>query len=92
MKTKFNELFPNGICFDTAGHGTLMQDRYNELDDGKIDYIETATLMHHEMYEMLLKQSELMGFLDEQTHPNIELDAVKYEIDRLLAKARGEHE
>ena len=44
-----------------------------------------------EMYEMLLKQSELMGFLDEQTHPNIELDAVKHEIDKLLSKARGQH-
>lgn len=43
-----------------------------------------------EMYELLEKQSELMDFLDEQTHPNIELDAVKHEIDKLLAKARGE--
>ncbi len=43
-----------------------------------------------EMYEMLEQLSELMPFLDEQTHPNIECDALKYDIDKLLAKARGE--
>lgn len=43
-----------------------------------------------EMYEMLKRQSELMDFLDKQTHPNIELDAVKHAIDKLLAKAQGE--
>ena len=44
------------------------------------------------MYEMLGMLSELMEFLDERTHPNIELDVVKYDIDKLLSKARGENE
>ena len=43
-----------------------------------------------EMYEMLERLSDLMPFLDEQTHPQIECDALKYDIDKLLAKARGE--
>lgn len=43
-----------------------------------------------EMYEELKRLSDLMPFLDEQTHPQIECDALKYDIDKLLAKARGE--
>ena len=43
-----------------------------------------------EMYEMLSSLSEMMPMLDEQTHPQIEMDSVKYDIDSLLAKARGE--
>jgi len=43
-----------------------------------------------DMYAMLEGLSELMPFLDEQTHPQIECDALKYDIDKLLAKARGE--
>ena len=42
------------------------------------------------MYKMLESLSELMPFLDEQTHPQIECDALKYGIDSLLAEARGE--
>ena len=43
-----------------------------------------------DMYEMLERLSELMPFLDEQTHPQIECDALKYDIDKLLAIARGD--
>ena len=43
-----------------------------------------------EMYEELKKLSSLMDFLDKETHPNIELDCVKHDIDKLLTKARGE--
>jgi hypothetical protein len=43
-----------------------------------------------EMYKLLESLSEMMPMLDEQTHPQIEMDAVKYDIDKLLAKARGE--
>ena len=43
-----------------------------------------------DMYEMLESLSELMPLLDEQTHPQIECDALKCDIDKLLAKARGE--
>jgi len=43
-----------------------------------------------DMYEMLESLSELMPFLDEQTHPQIECDALKCDIDKLLEKARGE--
>ncbi len=42
------------------------------------------------MYRLLDDMSNLMVLLDPQTHPNIELDAVKYDIDALLAEARGE--
>jgi thiamine monophosphate synthase len=44
------------------------------------------------MYRMLQDQSEIMKTLDEWTHPNIELDAVKADIDLLLAEARGEND
>ena len=77
MKTKFDELFPNGICFDTAGHGTLMQDRYNELSEESIAYIETATLMHHERYKMLL-----------DVRKGIAEDYWIKDIEELLEKAR----
>lgn len=36
------------------------------------------------MYEQLKLLSELLPFLDEQTHPNIELDVIKHDIDKLL--------
>ena len=90
METKFYKLFPNGICFDTAGHGTLMQDRYNELDDEKIKYIENATYMHHEMYKMLESLVEKIEevIVCEGHYFNDEDKKIK----SLLEKARGEHE
>lgn len=42
------------------------------------------------MYEMLVTLSSMMPMLDEQTHPAIEMDAIKSDIDNLLAEARGE--
>jgi len=45
--------------------------------------------MSVEMREMLKSLSEMMPMLDEQTHPQIEMDAVKYDIDKLLSKSFG---
>jgi len=59
---------------------------YNQESDANANLIAQAPAM----YRMLQEQSELMKMLDPQTHPNIEIDAVKYDIDELLAKARGE--
>ena len=43
-----------------------------------------------EMYDMIKNLSEMIPMLDEQTNPQIEMDAVKHDIDKLLAKARGQ--
>lgn len=43
-----------------------------------------------EMEDMLQQLSDMMPMLDEQTHPQVEMDAVKHDIDELLKKARGE--
>ncbi|MCY9861450.1 hypothetical protein OTK49_02815 [Vibrio coralliirubri] len=51
-----------------------------------IALMETAP----KMYNKLKALSDLMPFLDQETHPQIELDAVKHDIDTLLAEARGE--
>lgn len=68
--------FPSGsICTAYAN---------NAFNDAKL--ISCAP----EMYDLLESLSEMMPMLDEQTHPHIEMDAVKYDIDKLLAKARGE--
>lgn len=42
------------------------------------------------MRSMLETLSSIMPMLDEQTHPSIEMDAIKHDIDELLAEARGE--
>ena len=52
--------------------------------------LERSTLIKTapKLYEMLVEVSEMMGLLDRHTHPNIELDAVKYDIEKLLEEAR----
>jgi hypothetical protein len=85
MREKFNELFPYGIDFDSAGHGTIMQNRYDELGENQIEYIENATLAHADMYEMLKLAISLMD------GDSIEDFTYQYkEIESLLKRARGE--
>lgn len=43
------------------------------------------------MYRMLEEMDKLLTMLDIETHPQIELDCVCYDINQLLAKARGEN-
>jgi hypothetical protein len=80
MKEKFNKLFPYGIDFDSANHGALMQNRYDELDENQIEYIENSTLNFADMYEMLEALKEDYPI----SHP------VSIEIDQLLKRARCE--
>ena len=70
MKEKYKELFPNGICFDGAMHGTLMQNRYDELGQEQINYIEDATLNFADMYEMLDSLKEDLPTLTPCQHGN----------------------
>lgn len=80
MKDKYRKLFPNGIDFYSAMHGTLMQNRYDELGQEQINYIEDATLHFADMYEML-----------ESTLFNEDLSDEYYnKIESLLKRARGE--
>lgn len=97
MKTKFTKgewsIFGDwGICKN--GRETELIATFEPRGVGQKEGFANAHLIASapEMYEMLERQSKLMGFLDAQTHANIELDAVKRAIDKLLAKARGEHE
>lgn len=42
------------------------------------------------MYNELIRLRDILTMLDKETHPSIELDAVTYDTDLLLAKCRGE--
>ena len=53
MKDKFNKLFPNGLDFDTDVSESALLDRYNQLTNDHVKYIENATLNFADMYEML---------------------------------------
>lgn len=80
MEDKFENLFPCGVDFDTAGSGTLMQNRCSELGREQIDYIENATVNFSELYEML-----------GSVYINFELgDRFEKEIESVLKRARGE--
>lgn len=85
MKDKFKKLFPNGIDFDSSTHGALMQNRYDELGQEQINYIEDATLNFADMYEMLELAMSLMD------GDSIEDFTYQYkEIESLLKRSRGE--
>ncbi|MGB1309963.1 MAG: hypothetical protein ACPG47_02075 [Leucothrix sp.] len=76
------EIAQHEICYSKDGECVV--DHVYELADAHL--IAAAP----EMYETLLKLSPLIKELDKQTHPLVELDAVAYEIDKTLARARGE--
>lgn len=69
-------------------HGCSSITLYNQDSDANAQLVKAAP----EMYRLLEDMSKLMVLLDPQTHPQIELDAVKYDIDALLSKARGDNE
>lgn len=78
------EIANHEICYSEAGECVV--DHVYELADAHL--IAAAP----DMYVMLEDLSALMVVLDEQTHPEIEMDTVKYDIELLLSKARGEKE
>jgi hypothetical protein len=94
MKEKFNELFPYGIDFDSAGHGTLMQNRYDELGENQIEYIENATLNFADMYKHIEEDIEILKRQSKQhVLGSHELRAINLRIEtkqKLLKRARGE--
>jgi len=67
-------------------HEYVVRSDYQYMVVGEFDNKHDAYLLAQakNMYEQLKSLSELMPFLDEQTHPNIELDVVKYDIDKIL--------
>lgn len=93
------DIHPDGACFAIApkqgarvygGTKVVFDDVctvYNSMPNSKANahLIKTAPKLYAKLDEL----SALMVMLDEQTHANIELDAVKYDIDKLLAEARG---
>jgi hypothetical protein len=90
MKDKFNELFTYGIDFDSAGHNTLMQNRYDELGENQIEYIENATLNFADMYEMLEQSKEMLINIHRNTG-SLGAKAKVEEIEQLLKRAGGEN-
>lgn len=53
MENKSKKLFPYGVCFEVSNNGYLMQDRYGEMDDEKVNYIENAVIMYDEVVNLL---------------------------------------
>lgn len=74
-------------CISRANNEECFIEEFSLCNKTKLDeYIK----VHNEMYEMLVTLSGMMPMLDEQTHPSIEMDDIKHDIDKLLAKVLGE--
>lgn len=94
MRDKYKKLFPNGIDFDSAVHGTLMQNRYDELGQEQINYIEDATLNFADMYKHIEEDIEILKRQAKQyVFGSYELRSINLRIEtkqKLLKRARGE--
>ncbi len=88
------EAIENDHFIDIKVHGNpiaqVIVNQYADVDKGQMRANARMMALAPEMADMLKELSSLMPMLDEQTHPNIECDALKYDIDELLAKVKGD--